>query len=57
LAGGTALVWVVWPEARTVDVSRPAKARRPSKTLGIGDRLNGEDVVGGFSYPIADFFR
>ncbi len=57
LAGGTALVWVVWPEARTVDVWRPANVRRPSKTLGAGDLLDGEDVVNGFTYPVADLFR
>jgi len=57
LAGGTALVWIVWPDARTVDVWRPPKAHRPSKTLGIGDLLDGEEVVGGFTYPVADLFR
>jgi Uma2 family endonuclease len=57
LAGGTALVWVVWPDAWTVDVWRPRNTRRPSKTLRIGDLLDGEDVVGGFTYPLADLFR
>jgi Uma2 family endonuclease len=57
LAGGTALVWIVWPDTRTVDIWRSAKAHRPSKTLSIGDLLEGEEVVGGFTYPVADLFR
>lgn len=57
LAGGTALVWVVWPDARTVDVWHPTNALRPIKTLGAGDTLDDEDVVGGFTYPVADLFR
>ncbi|HVA89520.1 MAG TPA: Uma2 family endonuclease [Chloroflexota bacterium] len=57
LAGGTSLVWVVWPDARAVDVWRAADRLRPSKTLGVGDMLDGEDVVGGFTYPIAGLFR
>jgi len=57
LAGGTSLIWVVWPEARAVDVWRPANRLRPIKTLGVGDLLDGEDVVGGFTYPIADLLR
>ena len=57
LAGGTALVWVVWPDTQTVDVWRPSNTPRPSKTLRIGDMLDGEDVVGGFTYPLADLFR
>jgi Uma2 family endonuclease len=57
LAGGTSLVWVVWPEARAVDVWRPTNGLRPIRTLGVGDLLDGEDVVGGFTYPIVDLFR
>ncbi|MGH2411427.1 MAG: Uma2 family endonuclease [Chloroflexota bacterium] len=56
LAGGTALVWVVWPKARTVEVWH-AGDRQPSTTLGIEDSFDGEDVVPGFSYPLAALFR
>jgi len=62
LRGGTRLIWVVWPHAETIDVWRPADLRprakdmRPSKTLSIGDMLDGEDVVPGFSHPVADIF-
>lgn len=55
LEGGTRLVWVVWPHARTIDVWRMGDAR-PSSTVGVGDTLDGEDVVRGFSHPVSDVF-
>jgi Uma2 family endonuclease len=55
LAAGTRLVWVVWPRRQQVDVWRPG-AKRPS-ARGAGDMLDGEDVVPGFNYPIADLFK
>ena len=54
LAGGTALIWVVWPKRQQVDVWRPG-AVEPA-TLGIGDMLDGENVVPGFTYTVADLF-
>jgi len=54
LAGGTALVWVVWPKRQQVDVWHPG-ATKPV-TLGLGDALDGEAVIPGFSYPIANLF-
>jgi Uma2 family endonuclease len=57
LAGGTALVWVVWPDTKTVDVWYPAGKRLPVRTLTVGDTLDGEDVVSGFTFPLADLFR
>jgi len=62
LRGGTRLVWVLWPERQETDVWRPDDLRsryqdmRPSTTLGVGDALDGEDVVPGFSLPLADAF-
>jgi len=64
LRGGTALVWVLWPERGEVDVWRPDDLRpryqdmRPSVTLraDAGDALDGEGVVPGFSYPVAPLF-
>ena len=62
LVHGTRLVWVVWPDARTVDVWRPADVRprwqdmRPSTTFGGADALDGMDVLPGFSHPVADIF-
>jgi len=56
LAGGTLLVWVVWPERRKIDVWYAGHADRPAATLGVDDTLDGADVVPGFSLPIADVF-
>jgi Uma2 family endonuclease len=56
LSGGTRLVWVVWPERRQVDVWRTNRRSGPVATLDEGDRLDGADVVPGFSLPVADIF-
>lgn len=56
LAGGTSLVWVIWPETRTVDVWHASHGARPYRTLGAGDLLDGGHVVRGFTYPVADLF-
>ncbi len=56
LRGGTGLVWIVWPMRRRIDVWRPDTLDRPAATLGVGDLLDGEDVVPGFAYPVADVF-
>jgi len=53
---GTRLVWVIWPRYQQVDIWRPGDVE-PSMTLGVTDTLDGEDIVRGFSYPIADLFR
>ena len=53
---GVRLVWVVWPEKRQVDVWRPDHPTAPVATLGTGDRLDGEDLIPGFSLPVADIF-
>jgi Uma2 family endonuclease len=55
LRGGTRLVWVVWPDRQQVDVWHPGDAK-PSATLRSGDVLDGEDVIPGFSHPVADIF-
>ncbi|MGH2411243.1 MAG: Uma2 family endonuclease [Chloroflexota bacterium] len=64
LVGGTLLVWVFWPERGAVDVWRPPDLRprsqdmRAGMTLLVeaGDALEGEDVVPGFSCPLAPLF-
>ncbi len=62
LHGGTRLVWVLWPGRQEADVWRPDDVRpryqdmRPSATLDIDGVLDGEDVVPGFSLPVADAF-
>ncbi len=54
LAFGTRLVWVIWPRYQRVDVWRPGDDR--PTLLGVDDTLSGEDVVPGFTYPIARLF-
>lgn len=56
LQGGTRLVWVLWPQAQHIDVWRAGHLNRPSATLNCGDTLDGEDVVPGFTYPVAALF-
>lgn len=55
-SGGTRLVWVVWPQAQHIDVWRPDTLDRPTATLNMGDTLSGEDVVPGFTHPVAAVF-
>ena len=50
---GARLVWVVYPEARAVDVHREG---RPVAALGESDALDGMDVLPGFSCLIRDVF-
>lgn len=54
LAGGTDLVWVVWPLRREVDVWRPGDEE--PVTLRSGDMLDGDGVVPGFAFPVAALF-
>lgn len=54
LGFGTRLVWVVWPRYERVDVWHPGDEK--PLALGVGDTLDGEDVVPGFTYPIARIF-
>ncbi|MCC7106621.1 MAG: Uma2 family endonuclease [Chloroflexi bacterium] len=53
LEHGTRLVFVVNPRRHTVSVHRPGQ---PVTILAESDLLNGEDVVPGWSLPIADIF-
>ena len=54
LAFGTRLVWAIWPRYRRVDVWHPGDETPTS--LGVDDTLDGEDVVPGFTYPVARLF-
>jgi Uma2 family endonuclease len=56
LSAGTRLVWVVWPHGSHIDVWRIEKRTGPIRTLTIADNLEGENVIPGFSYPVADLF-
>jgi len=54
LSFGTRLVWVIWPRYKRVDVWRPSD--ETPTPLGVDDTLDAEDVVPGFTYPIARLF-
>jgi Uma2 family endonuclease len=56
LDGGTRLVWIVWPEREQVDVWRAGRTVGPVVALSGSDTLDGEDVVPGYSYPVASVF-
>ena len=49
---GVALVWVVQPDTRTVDVYEPDQA----VALTDNDTLDGSEVLPGFTCPISDIF-
>ena len=53
LSYGVRLVWVVHPDARTVDVHR---AGRAAATLAADDDLDGMDVLPGFACPVSEVF-
>jgi len=54
LTFGTRLVWVIWPRYKRVDVWHPGD--ETPTPLGVDDTLDGEDVIPGFTYPIARLF-
>ena len=54
LNAGTRLVWVLEPVSQTVTVYR---SERDIETLTRDDTLTGEDVVSGFSCPVAHLFE
>jgi len=53
LRAGVKLVWVFYPDTRTVIVYRPGK---DATRLGEKDELSGEDVLPGFVSRIAEIF-
>ena len=53
LAAGVHLVWIVYPQTRTVHVRRPDGT---STILGDDQQLSGEAVLPGFSCPIRELF-
>ena len=50
---GVQLVWIVHPASRTIDVHQPGIA---PTTLTEADNLSGEDILPGFSCPVAAIF-
>lgn len=53
LEAGVRLVWMVFPESRTVEVWRDGELAR---TVTLDEELSGDDVLPGFSYPIGRLF-
>lgn len=53
LAAGT-LLWVVYPEDRTIEVYRPGK---PVEVVDEDGTLSGEGVLPGFTLPVRDIFQ
>lgn len=51
---GTQIVWVIHPDEKYVLVYHSAE---PDRFLRSNDRLNGEDLIPGFSMAIADLFE
>ena len=57
LGAGARLVWVVWPQSEHIDVWRAGVLTGAVRALTVNDSLDGEDVIPGFSYPVAELFR
>ncbi len=59
LTRGVALVWIIRPRARRVEVWQPvAQGAVPSsRELTMADALDGLDVLTGFRYAISDLFE
>ena len=53
-ASGTKLAWVIDPETESVEICHSLTQR---KLVGSGGLLEGEDLLPGFRYPIADLFK
>lgn len=53
LAAGVRLVWVLNPETRIVEVHR---LDGTVSKLHVADELSGEDVLPGFTCPVAELF-
>ena len=53
LAGGARLVWLLDPRRRIVRVFRP---NGTNETVPAGDALSGEEVLPGFTVPVARLF-
>ena len=52
-ASGTQLTWIINPEQECVELCRSPEKRT---LMGTGGMLNGEELLPGFRYPIAELF-
>ena len=55
LAMGVRLIWVVWPQRKTVEVWRPGNVT-PTQMLTVANHLDGADVIPGFTHPVQAIF-
>jgi Uma2 family endonuclease len=53
-SSGTRLAWIIYPKDKRVEVCRSLTERR---WVGGNTFLDGEDVLPGFRYPVADLFK
>jgi hypothetical protein len=56
LGAGVRLVWVVWPATKTIEIWSSG-VETPVATRGPADLLDGDDVLPGFSSPVASLFE
>lgn len=54
IEGGACLVWVVYPDTRTVEVERSLQDRR---VLTPEHVIDGSEVLAGFARPVAELFE
>jgi Uma2 family endonuclease len=53
-ASGTQIIWIINPDSESVEVCHSLTQR---KLIGSGGFLEGEHLLPGFRYPIADLFK
>ena len=53
-SSGTRIVWIIDPESKSAEICYSLEKRR---LLSPNGELDGEDVVPGFSYKLADLFQ
>ena len=57
LGHGTQIVWIVWPDSRTVEVCRQDQnSDIECAMLAQGDSLTGESVLPGFTLELRQLF-
>jgi Uma2 family endonuclease len=50
---GVRMIWVIWPDAKQVDVWRPDTEKQ---RLSEQESLDGQDILPGFTLPVAKLF-
>jgi Uma2 family endonuclease len=58
LKAGTLIVWVIYPDAKTVDICTPSTNEAfEAHVLDINGILDGGEVIPGFQLPVRDLFE